>query len=67
MIYTISDIEIDFTDEFGTCPGADQVIIIDEIKSQQWNAVDEDDLIDQITLVAGWDVQSVEYICTMDT
>ena len=67
MMYTICDIEIDFTDRYGTLPGEDQVIIIDDIKSQQWDAVDDDDLIDQITSVAGWNVQSVEYICTMDS
>ena len=61
-MYQICDIEIDFVDDYGTLPGHQQVEIINDIMSHKWEAEDGDDLLNQVSDVSGWSVESIEYI-----
>ena len=64
MIYQITNIEFDFSDDLDiTFPLTDEykAEILDEVVNTMWDADDEDDLIEEITSCTGWCVKSIDY------
>ena len=61
MQFQITDIEFDFDDDQGTLsPGLQEDLICD-VRTTIWDAVDEDDLIEEITCATGWCINSIDY------
>ena len=61
MQFQITQIDFDFIDADGTLPIDIQDEIIDETIGTFWEADDGDDLIEEITAVAGWCINSIDY------
>ena len=64
MQYRITNIEFDFdSDILDTEQMTDEDCqeIIDETMSTTWEAIDEDDLIEEITNATGWCINSIDY------
>ncbi len=61
MQFQITDIEFDFDDEYGPYPEEEKEGVINQTMSTIWEAVDEDDLIEEITTVSGWCIKSIDY------
>ena len=64
MQFRVTDIEFDFdSDYFDTEQMTDEDCqeIIDETMATTWEAVDADDLIEEITNATGWCVNSIDY------
>ena len=64
MQYRITDIEFDFdSDILDTEQMTDEDCqeIIDDTMSTTWEAIDEDDLIEEITNATGWCINSIDY------
>ena len=69
MIFQVTDIEFDFTDDIGDGDTMDDFLtdeykqeIIDEVLSTTWDADDSEDLVEEITASTGWCVNSIDYI-----
>ena len=60
MLYQITDIQFDFDDE-DELDDDYKSDLIDEAVSQIWEADDEDDLVDEITVATGWCIKSLNY------
>ena len=62
MQFQVTEIEFDFEDSasYDKEPGYFQSII-DETLEGVWEAVDEDDLIEEITSATGWCIKSIDY------
>ncbi len=62
MLFQVTAIEFDFDDSasYDKEPGYFQTII-DETIGQIWEAVDEDDLVEEITCATGWCIKSLNY------
>ena len=61
MIFNVTQIEFDFTDdEEGDVPLDCQQETIDDCLGP-WEADDEDDLIEEIHMCAGWCIKSIDY------
>ena len=61
MQYRITEIDIDFSDSLGDITQEEQNEVIDEIMATTWEAVDADDLVEEITSATGWCVNSIDY------
>ena len=64
MLFQVTEIEFDFDDDYDEGWEGDpipQQQIIDETIGQIWEAVDEDDLVDEITCATGWCIKSIDY------
>ena len=64
MQFRVTDIEFDFdSDILDTEEMTDEDCqeIIDETMSTTWEAIDEDDLIEEITNATGWCINSIYY------
>lgn len=68
MIYQITNIEFDFSDDIGDNDTMDDFLtdeykaeILDEVVNTMWDADDEDDLIEEITSCTGWCIKSIDY------
>ena len=68
MQYRVTEIEFDFTDDIGDGDTMDDFLtneykqdLIDETMSTTWEAVDEEDLVEEITSASGWCVKSIDY------
>ena len=59
MQFQVTQIEFDFDDSFEV-ENYDEDII-DETLATIWEAVDEDDLIEEITCATGWCINSIDY------
>ena len=66
MLFQVTDIEFDFDDEDDL---DDDYIsdLIDEVECQIWEAVDEDDLVEEITCAYGWCIKSIDYRHILNT
>ena len=63
MQFQVTQIEFDFDDAWeNKMPPNLQEEVIDETLSTIWEAVDEDDLIEEITSASGWCVKSINYV-----
>ena len=51
MQYRITEIELESADQD----------IVDEVMATTWEAVDADDLVEEITAATGWCVNSIDY------
>jgi hypothetical protein len=60
MQYQITYIEFDFDDE-DEMDAYDKDCLTSEIIGQIWEAVDEDDLVEEITTATGWCIRSIDY------
>ena len=61
MQFQVTKIEFDFTDdEEGDVPLDCQQETIEDCLGS-WEAIDEDDLIEEITCAAGWCIKSIDY------
>ena len=62
MQFQVTQIEFDFGDAWeNQMPPNLQEEVIDETLSTIWEAVDEDDLIEEITSATGWCIKSIDY------
>ena len=66
MNFQVTQIEFDFDDEFGPYPEEEKQGVINQTMSTIWYAVDEDDLIEEITCASGWCVKSIDYKIVLD-
>ena len=63
MQFQVTQIEFDFDDAWEKkMPPNLQEEVIDETLSTIWEAVDEDDLIEEITSASGWCIKSIDYL-----
>ena len=64
MQFQVTQIEFDFSDAYSGYLFNDEQReeLIDETLSTIWEAVDEDDLIEEITSASGWCVKSIDYV-----
>ncbi len=63
MQFQVKKIEFDFGDAWeNKMPPNLQEEVIDETLSTIWEAVDEDDLIEEITSASGWCIKSIDYL-----
>ena len=68
MKFKVFDIEFDFTDDIGDGDTMDDFLtdeykqeVFDEVMGTVWDAVDEEDLIDEISTASGWCIKSIDY------
>ena len=63
MKYNVTDIEFDFDDDYanGFDLTFDEEIALRDSALGVWEADNEDDLIEEITAVAGWCIKSIDY------
>ena len=68
MIFQVTDIEFDFTDDIGDGDTMDDFLtneykqeVFDEVVGNIWEADDEGDLIDEISTASGWCIKSIDY------
>tara|TARA_Y100000356_G_scaffold48608_1_gene38634 strand:+ start:365 stop:625 length:261 start_codon:yes stop_codon:yes gene_type:complete len=61
MQYRITEIDIDFSDSLDDITQEEQNEVIDEVMATTWEAVDADDLVEEITAATGWCVNSINY------
>ena len=63
MQFQVTDIEFDFTtDDVNNLPTLGyQEDITNDTLGQIWEAVDEDDLVEEITCATGWCINSIDY------
>ena len=61
MQFQVTNIEFDFDDGIDIFPIENQKETIDETLATIWEAVDEDDLIEEITSATGWCINSIDY------
>jgi len=60
MNYQISYIEFDFDGE-DEMDAYDKDLITSEVVGSIWEAVDEEDLVEEITAATGWCIKSIDY------
>ena len=63
MQFRVTDIDLDFDDAMSDeeITTQDQKEIVDEVMATTWEAVDADDLVEEITAATGWGVNSIDY------
>ena len=63
MQFRVTDIDLDFDDAMSDeeITTQDQKEIVDEVMATTWEAVDADDLVEEITASTGWCVNSIDY------
>ena len=61
MQFRVTDIDLDFDDAIGVVSIEGQKEIVDEVMATTWEAVDADDLVEEITAATGWCVNSIDY------
>jgi hypothetical protein len=68
MIFQVTEIEFDFDDSASYDKQDDYFqTIIDETIGTIWEAVDGDDLIEEITSATGWCIKSIDYRHVLNT
>ena len=61
MQFRVTKINFDFEDDNFELHPIEQQEVIEETLSTTWEAVDADDLVEEITSVTGWCVNSIDY------
>jgi len=61
MQFQVTAIEYDFTGAEDEITDAEMNDIIDDTIGHIWEAIDEDDLVEEITCMTGWRVKSIDY------
>ena len=63
MQFQVTDIHFDFGDSFEPSITKEEMDeIVDETFSTIWEAVDEEDLVEEITSASGWCIKSIDYV-----
>ena len=62
MNFQVKSINLDFEDDNFELSPIEQIKILNEVKSHTWQAVDGDDLVEEITSATGFCVNSIDYI-----
>ena len=63
MMYNVTDIEFDLTDDYGEDSNLsfdDEIALLDGALGV-WEADNEDDLVEEITSASGWCIKSIDY------
>ncbi len=60
MMYLVTDIEFDYDDALDPISEEHKKEILEDVLGD-WEADDEDDLIEEITACTGWCIKSLEY------
>lgn len=61
MTYQVTEIEFDFEDDNFELPPNQQQEIYEEVLGSLWDAIDGDDLIEEITTAVGFCIKSIDY------
>ena len=61
MQFQVTQIDFDFDDAQEYIPEKDKQEVYDDAIGAVWEAVDEDDLIEEITSATGWCINSIDY------
>ena len=61
MHYRVTQINIDFEDDNFELSPTEQSEIIDDVMSTTWEASDSEDLVEEITSVTGFCINSIDY------
>ena len=61
MMYQITEIQFDFDDDEYTPDVKEQSEIVNEALGQIWEAVDDDDLVEEVTAAYGWCIKSIDF------
>ena len=61
MHYRITQINIDFEDDNFELSPTEQQDVINDVMSTTWEALDGDDLVEEITAATGFCVNSINY------
>ena len=59
MQFQVTQIDFDFDDDMTV---DDKQEVFDEVVGNIWEAIDEEDLVDEITTATGWCVKSIDYV-----
>ena len=62
MQFRVTSINFDFEDDNFELPPSQQQEVIEETLATTWEAVDEDDLVEEITAATGWCINSIDYV-----
>ncbi len=62
MQFRVTKINFDFEDDNFEMSPIDQQQVIKETLATTWEACDDDDLIEEITSVTGWCINSIEFV-----
>tara|TARA_B100001059_G_C17784437_1_gene556224 strand:+ start:1436 stop:1636 length:201 start_codon:yes stop_codon:yes gene_type:complete len=60
-MYQVTKVEFDFVDEEGKLPIDIQNEILDDVYNIVWDAVDDEDLVEEITCATGFCVKSIDH------
>ena len=58
MQFEVTQIDFDFDDAMTV---DDKQEVFDEVVGNIWEAIDEEDLVDEITTATGWCINSIDY------
>ena len=58
MQFQVTQIDFDFDDAMTV---DDKQEVFDEVVGNIWEAIDEEDLVDEITTATGWSINSIDY------
>ena len=61
MMFQVTDVRFDFITDDDELSPEEQLDIIEETCATVWEAIDEDDLVEEITSATGWCIKSIEY------
>ena len=61
MQFRVTNINFDFEDDNFELSPKEQQEVIEETLATTWEAVDGDDLVEEITTATGWCVNSIDY------
>ena len=61
MQFRVTEINIDFEDDNFELSPTEQSEIIDDVMSTTWEASDSEDLVEEITSVTGFCINSIDY------
>ena len=61
MLFKINSVQFDFDDAFGEFTQHHYDNVTADTLENIWQAVDEDDLIDEISNCTGWCIKSIDY------
>jgi hypothetical protein len=66
MMYQVTSINFDLSTDDDSIPQEHVDLVQQELQDEyigsQWEADDEDDLIEEITCASGWCIQSIDYV-----
>jgi hypothetical protein len=63
MLFKVTQIEFDFTtdNDEDSLNLEEQIDLLDEVKDGVWEAEDEEDLVEKLTSIYGWCINSINF------